>query len=139
MSQSIHDKLGRGRPPRVHITYKVHVGNADVEKELPFVVGVMGDFSAHPQKRVVEEGADGERKSRVEPVTLAPMKDRKFIEINRDTFNQVMKRLTPGVNFRVENTLANDGSELPVQLTFESMDDFEPARVADQIEPLRKL
>jgi len=139
MSKSIHDKLGRVRPPRVHITYKVHVGDADVLKELPFIVGVLGDFSAHPQKRVVEETADGEKKTRVEPVSLQPMKDRKFIEINRDTFNTVMKRLNPGLNFRVENTLANDGTELPVQLTFESIDDFEPTRVANQIEPLRKL
>jgi len=135
MSRSIHDKLGRVRPPRVHITYEVHTDGAMVLKELPFVVGVMGDFSAHPQKRVKQ----GAKKGEVEAVTLDPLRDRKFIEINRDNFNQVMQRLSPGLNFRVENTLAGDGTEFGVQLTFESMEDFEPARVAQQIEPLRKL
>jgi len=135
MSRSIHDKLGRVRPPRVHITYEVHTDGAVVVKELPFILGVMGDFSAHPQKRVKQ----GPNKGQIEAVALDPLKDRKFIEINRDNFNQVMGRLTPGLNFRVENTLVGDGSEFGVQLTFESMDDFEPARVAQQIEPLRKL
>jgi type VI secretion system protein ImpB len=135
MSRSIHDKLGRVRPPRVHITYEVHTDGAVVLKELPFVMGVMGDFSAHPQKRVEQ----GPNKGQIEAVTLDPLKERKFIEINRDNFNQVMKRLTPGLNFRVENTLTGDGSEFGVNLTFESMEDFEPARVAQQIEPLRKL
>jgi len=135
MSRSIHDKLGRVRPPRVHITYEVYTGGAMVLKELPFVMGVMGDFSAHPQKRI----KDGPKKGEIEKVALDPLKDRKFIEIDRDNFNQVMQRLSPGLNFRVENTLANDGSEFGVQLTFESLEDFEPARVAQQIEPLRKL
>jgi type VI secretion system protein ImpB len=135
MSRSIHDKLGRVRPPRVHIKYEVHTGDAVVLKELPFVMGVMGDFSAHPQKRI----KSGPKKGEVEKVDLDPLKDRKFIEIDRDNFNQVMSRLSPGLNFRVENTLAGDGSEFGVQLAFESLEDFEPARVAQQVEPLRKL
>ncbi|MGH6927717.1 MAG: type VI secretion system contractile sheath small subunit, partial [Dongiaceae bacterium] len=118
---SIHDKLERVRKPRVHITYQVETEGAQVERELPFVVGVLGDFSGDP----------------TEP--LKPLKERKFIQIDRDNFNDVMKRMTPGLNFRVENTLAGDGSELPVQLKFESLEDFEPARVAAQIESLRKL
>src|SRR5215204_2228915 len=118
---SIHDKLDRVRKPRVQITYKVETEGAEVEKELPFVVGVMGDFSGNP----------------TEP--LKPLKDRKFIQIDRDNFNDVMQRMTPGLAFRVENTLTADGSEMPVQLRFDSLDDFEPARVASQIEPLRKL
>src|SRR5438094_5641407 len=120
MSKSIHDKLERVRKPRVHITYQVETEGAEVEKELPFVVGVMGDFSGKP----------------TEP--LKPLKDRKFIQIDRDNFNDVMKRMTPGVSFRVENTLAGDGSELPVQLQFGALEDFEPAKVANQVEPLRK-
>src|SRR5262245_51853317 len=114
MSNSIHHTLSRNRPPRVHITYKVHTGGTEVEKELPFVVGVIGDFSGHP----------------TEP--LKPLKDRKFIHIDRDNFNDVMARMTPGLNLRVENTLAGDGSEMAVQLRFASMADFEPASVVNQ-------
>ncbi|HEY7311273.1 MAG TPA: type VI secretion system contractile sheath small subunit [Gemmataceae bacterium] len=121
MSRSIHDKLGRVRPPRVHITYEVETEGAMVLKELPFVVGVLGDFSGNPTK------------------PLAPLKDRKFIQIDRDNLNEVMARMTPGLNLRVENTLKGDGSEMAVQLQFQSMDDFEPARIVEQVEPLRKL
>ena len=119
MAKSIHDKLKRVRPPRVHITYEVETEGAVVEKELPFVVGVLGDFSGNP----------------TEP--LKPLKDRKFIQIDRDNFNDVMARMTPGLNLRVENTLKGDGSEMAVQLKFNSMDDFEPANVVKQVEPLR--
>lgn len=121
MSESIQHKLDRVRKPRVHITYDVEVGDATVKKELPFVVGVMGDFSGNP----------------TEP--LKPMKDRKFIQIDRDNFNDVMARMTPGLGLKVENTLQGDGSEMSVQLKFNSMDDFEPAKVVEQVEPLRKL
>lgn len=121
MAKSVHDKLKRVRPPRVHITYEVETEGAVVEKELPFVVGVLGDFSGDP----------------TEP--LKPMKDRKFIQIDRDNFNEVMARMTPGLNLKAENTLKGDGSEMAVQLKFSSMDDFQPANVAKQVEPLRKL
>src|SRR5262245_8001433 len=121
MGASIHDKLARVRTPRVHITYKVETLGAEVEKELPFVVGVLGDFSGNP----------------TEP--LKPMRDRKFVQIDRDNFNEVMKAMTPGLNMKVEHTLKGDGSELSVQLKFSSIDDFEPANVAQQVEPLRKL
>ena len=121
MSESVHEKLKRVRKPRVHITYEVETEGAVVQKELPFVVGVIGDFSGNP----------------TEP--LKPLKDRKFIQIDRDNFDDVMKRMTPGLNIRVENTLQGDGSEMAVQLKFNSIEDFEPARVAQQVEPLRKL
>ena len=120
-SASIHDKLARVRTPRVHITYQVETEGAQVEKELPFVVGVLGDFSGHPTQ------------------PLKPLKDRKFVQIDRDNFNDIMARMTPGVNLRVENTLADDGSELAVQLKFNSIDDFDPGRIVKQVEPLRKL
>ena len=120
-SESIHDKLKRVRKPRVHITYEVETEGAMVLKELPFVVGVMGDFSGNP----------------TEP--LKPLKDRKFIQIDRDNLNDVLRKLTPGLNMRVENTLKADGTEMAVQLKFNSMEDFEPANVARQVEPLRKL
>lgn len=121
MSESIHGKLKRVRKPRVHITYDVETEGAVVQKELPFVVGVVGDFSGNP----------------TEP--LKPLKDRKFIQIDRDNFSDVMKRMTPGLNMRVENTLKGDGSEMAVQLKFNSIEDFEPANVARQVEPLKKL
>ena len=121
MSKSIHDKLKRVRPPRVHITYDVETEGAVVQKDLPFVVGVLGDFSGNP----------------AEP--LKPLKDRKFVQIDRDNFNDVMARMTPGLNLKVENTLKGDGSEMGVQLKFNSLDDFEPANVVKQVDPLRKL
>jgi type VI secretion system protein ImpB len=121
MSESVHQKLKRVRKPRVHITYDVETEGAVVEKELPFVVGVLGDFSGNPTAK------------------LKPLKDRKFIQIDRDNFDEVMQRMTPGLNLRVDNTLAGDGSEMAVQLKFDSLDDFAPAAVAQQVEPLRKL
>jgi type VI secretion system protein ImpB len=121
MSRSIQDTLSRTRKPRVHITYEVHIGNATELKELPFVVGILGDFSGNP----------------TEP--LKSLTERKFIQIDRDNFNDVMKKMTPGLNLRVQNTLKDDGSELPVQLKFNSMDDFAPGQVVKQVEPLRKL
>lgn len=118
---SIHDKLERVRKPRVHITYQVETEGAQIERELPFVVGVMGDFSGDP----------------TEP--LKPLKERKFIQIDRDNFNDVMARLTPGLNLKVDNTLAGDGSQMAVGLKFRSLDDFEPAAVVSQVPALKKL
>ena len=118
---SIHDKLERVRKPRVHLTYQVETEGAMVEKSLPFVVGVLGDFSGDPTS------------------ALKPLKDRKFVQIDRDNFDDVMSRMTPGLKMKVENTLQGDGSELAVDLKFNSMADFEPARVAEQVEPLKKL
>ncbi len=118
---SIHEKLNRVRKPRVHLAYEVETEGALVEKELPFVIGVMGDFSGDP----------------TEP--LKSLKDRRFTQIDRDNFNDVMARMTPGLKFKVENTLAGDDSELAVDLKFKSMDDFEPAAIVDQVEPLKKL
>lgn len=118
---SIHDKLKKVRKPRVHITYDVETEGAMEKKELPFVVGVLGDFSGDPTEE------------------LKPLKDRKFIQIDKDNFDQVMKRLTPGLNMKVANTLKGDGSEMAVNLKFSSLDDFDPARIVDQVEPLKKL
>jgi type VI secretion system protein ImpB len=121
VAKSVHDKLKKVRKPRVHITYDVETEGAQEVKELPFVVGVLGDFSGDP----------------TEP--LKSLKDRKFISIDRENFDQVMRRMTPGLKMRVKNVLKGDGSEMPVSLEFKSLDDFEPARVVEQVEPLRKL
>jgi type VI secretion system protein ImpB len=118
---SIQHTLDRVRAPRVQITYDVEIGDSIEMKEIPFVVGVLGDFSGKPD----------------EP--LPKLKDRKFIEIDRDNFNKVLEGMKPRVSFRVDNKLANDGSQLAVDLRFKSMDDFHPERVAEQVTPLRKL
>ncbi|MEX2188828.1 MAG: type VI secretion system contractile sheath small subunit [Pirellulales bacterium] len=120
-SESQQKKLSRVRKPRVHITYDVEIGDARVKKELPFVVGVLGDFSGNPTQ------------------PLKSFKDRKFVQIDRDNFNDVMARMSPGLKLRVENTLKGDGSEIGVQLKFNSLDDFDPAKIVDQVEPLKKL
>ena len=121
MSASIHQKLARVRRPRVHITYEVETEGAEVVKELPFVVGVVGDFSGDPAQ------------------PLRPFGERKFIQIDRDNFNEVMERLAPGLNLKVENKLAGDGSSMAVELRFNGIEDFEPGRVVDQVPALRAL
>jgi type VI secretion system protein ImpB len=121
MAESTQQKLNRVRKPRVHIQYEIETEGATVKKDLPFVVGVMGDFSGDPTEK------------------LKPFRDRDFTSIDRDNFDDVLKRMAPGLNIRVENTLKGDGSEMGIQLKFDSMDDFDPARVANQVEPLRKL
>ncbi len=119
---SVHSKLSRVRKPRVHITYEVETNGATEKKELPFLMGVVGDFSGNKPTQ-----------------SLKPLRDRKFVNIDRDNINEVLKQMTPGLNMEVENTLAGDGSMMKVNLKFESMDDFNPARVAEQVEPLKKL
>jgi type VI secretion system protein ImpB len=118
---SIHSKQGRVRPPRVHISYEVEVGDATKKVELPFVMGVMGDFSGKPAQ------------------PLKALADRKIVEINRDNIDNVLKSMTPALAFDVDNLIDNDGTQMPVSLKFESLADFDPARVAEQIEPLKKL
>lgn len=119
--ESTQHKLDRVRAPRVHITYDVDIGDAIEKKELPFVVGVLGNFSGNP----------------LEP--LPKLKDRKFVFIDRDNFNGVLKGIKPRLTYRVDNTLAKNGTQLGVELNFNSLEDFEPQNVVKQVEPLRKL
>jgi len=119
--ESIQHKIDRVRPPRVQITYDVEVGGAIELKELPFVVGVMGDFVGKPE----------------EP--LPAIKNRKFVEIDPDNFNQVLAGMKPRVAFSVDNKMQNDGSKVGVDLKFNNIEDFEPDNVVQQVEPLRKL
>ena len=121
MSESIHDKLKRVRKPRVHITYDVETNGSIVEKEIPFVMGVLGDYSG--------DNLDSKK----------PLKDRKFSQIDRDNFNEIMSKVNPQLRLKVENMLESDGSEMSVNLDFKSMEDFEPHRLVEQIEPLKKL
>jgi type VI secretion system protein ImpB len=121
--QSIHKKLERVRPPRVHVTYDVEVGNAIEVKELPFVMGVLGDFTGQP----------------TEP--LARLKDRKFVEVNPDNFDSVLSGMKPHLAFSVANKLTDDpeAGQLKVDLTFNALEDFDPEQVAKQVGPLNKL
>jgi type VI secretion system protein ImpB len=121
MAESIHDKLKRVRKPRVHITYDVETSGALSKKEIPFVMGVMGDYSG--------DNVD----------TKKALKDRKFSQIDRDNFNEVMGNVAPQLNMKVENTLDGNGTEMAVNLDFKSMEDFEPHKIVDKIEPLKKL
>ncbi len=121
MSASIHSKLDRVRKPRVHITYDVETEGAAIVRELPFVMGVMGDFSGDPT------------------APLQSMTDRKFVQIDRDNFNDVMARMNPGLKLKVDNKLSEDGGQMAVDLKFNSIEDFEPARVAQQVPALRAL
>jgi type VI secretion system protein ImpB len=121
MSTSIHEKLARVRRPRVHITYEVETEGAEIVRELPFVVGVIGDFSGDPTKQ------------------LKPFGERKFVQIDRDNFDEVMERLAPGLNLKVENKLAGDGSTMAIELQFNSIEDFEPGRVLNQVPSMRAL
>jgi type VI secretion system protein ImpB len=121
MSASIHSKLDRVRKPRVHITYDVETEGAAIVRELPFVMGVMGDFSGDPT------------------APLQSMADRKFVQIDRDNFNDVMSRMNPGLKLKVDNKLSEAGGQMAVDLKFNAIEDFEPARVAQQVPALRAL
>lgn len=121
MAESTQHKLDRVRKPRVHITYDVEVGDSIEMKEIPFVVGVMSDLSGKPED------------------PLPPIKDRKFVEIDRDNFDNVLEGTGPRAAFKVENKLTGGDTKLGVELKFKSIDDFHPEQVARQIEPLRKL
>ena len=121
--QSTQHKLDRVRPPRVHVTYDVEVGDAIELKELPFVMGVLGDFTGQP----------------TEP--LPRLRDRKFVEVNPDNFDSVLEGMKPHLAFTVENKLSEDANapQLKVDLNFKSMDDFAPDNVARQVKPLKEL
>jgi type VI secretion system protein ImpB len=116
MSNTQH-KLDKARPPRVQITYDVEVGNAQTAKELPLVVGVMGDFTQ----------------------TTESLRDRKFLNIDKDNFSEIMRSMKPEAEFLVDSALPGQEGKLAVSLTFENMDDFSPDNIVMQVEPLRKL
>lgn len=121
MAESTQHKLDRVRPPRVQITYDVEIGDALQKKELPFVMGVISDLAGKPAE------------------APAPIKERKFVQIDRDNFNEVMKSIGPRLAFQVDNQLTDEDSKFNVELNFETMDDFDPVAVVQQVEPLRKL
>ncbi|BAK75944.1 type VI secretion protein ImpB [Pseudogulbenkiania sp. NH8B] len=119
--ESTQKKLSRVRPPRVQITYDVEIGDAIETKELPFVLGVLGDYSGHSKN------------------PLPKMKERKFVQIDRDNFDEVLKGMAPRLAIKVDNKLEDDNSQLAMELNFNELADFEPQSVVTQVEPLKRL
>jgi len=119
--ESLQKKIGRVRPPRVQITYDVETGGAIKKKELPFVAGVLADLSGDPA------------------APLPAVKDRKFVQIDRDNFDKVLAKSAPRLAFKVDNKLSDDDTKIGIELKFSSMEDFDPQNLAEQVEPLRKL
>lgn len=119
--ESVQQKIARIRPPRVQITYDVETGGAIEMKELPFIVGVLGDYVGKPEE------------------ALPALKNRKFVEIDRDNFDQVLSGMKPRLAYTVDNKIQEDGSKIGVELKFNKLEDFEPDNLVQQVEPLRKL
>lgn len=119
--ESVQKKLQRIRPPRVQLTYDVEVGDGREIKELPFVVGVLGDFSAASE------------------LEKTKLKDKKFINVDLGNIDEVMQSLALRASFQVENSLTEESGTISVDLVFNAMDDFRPEQVVQQVEPLRKL
>jgi type VI secretion system protein ImpB len=117
---SVQKRLGKVRAPRVQMSYDVEIGDAMENKELPFVVGVVGDFGGNPE------------------TAHKRLKDRKFVNIDGDNFDEVLAGVAPVARFQVSNELAG-GGEFPVELQFRAMSDFRPESVVRQVEPLSRL
>jgi type VI secretion system protein ImpB len=118
--ESLQKKIGRVRPPRVQITYDVETNGAIQKKQLPFVAGVLADLAG-------------------DATSVTPVNQRKFVQIDRDNFDKVLEKIEPRLVFKVDNKLSDDDTKLSVELKFHNMEDFEPQRLAEQVEPLRKL
>ncbi len=118
---NIYENIERQRKPRVHIKYEVETENGTLEKELPFVVGVLGDYTGNAPREFV------------------PVKERQFITIDKDNFEQVMQQLGPGLSLTVKNTLSTNEELLNVALSFNSLNDFSPERVVEQVPVLKRL
>lgn len=121
--ESVQKRLEKVRPPRVQLTYDVEIGDSIEQKEIPFVAGVLGDFTG-------KQNPD-------QP--LPKLKDRKFLSVDLDNFDDVMQGMAPAATYRVKNKLESNGGEFAVNLKFNGMSDFRPEAVVQQVEPLKKL
>ena len=121
--ESVNKKLDKVRKPRVHISYDVQVGDAIENRQIPFVVGVMADLGGNS----------------TEPLPALKGTSRTFVQIDKENFEDVLRGIKPHLEIKVPNTLSNDGSSLGIQLDFNSMADFNPERLAQHVEPIRKL
>lgn len=109
------------RPPRVQITYDVEIGNAIEKKELPLVVGILADLSGKPD------------------TPPAKLVERRFVDIDRDNFNEILSSISPRATLQVDNTISGDDSKLNVELRFNHIEDFDPVNLVKQVVPLRRL
>ncbi|KXF39709.1 type VI secretion system contractile sheath small subunit [Pseudomonas aeruginosa] len=121
MAESTQHKLDRVRPPRVQITYDVEIGNAIEKKELPLVVGILADLSGKPD------------------TPPAKLVERRFVDIGRDNFNEILSSISPRATLQVDNTISGDDSKLNVELRFNHIEDFDPVNLVKQVVPLRRL
>lgn len=121
MAESTQHKLDRVRPPRVQITYDVEIGNAIEKKELPLVVGILADLSGKPD------------------TPPAKLVERRFVDIDRDNFNEILSSISPRATLQVDNTISGDDSKLNVDLRFNHIEDFDPVNLVKQVVPLRRL
>ncbi|HBO1217795.1 TPA: type VI secretion system contractile sheath small subunit [Pseudomonas aeruginosa] len=121
MAESTQHKLDRVRPPRVQITYDVEIGNAIEKKELPLVVGILADLSGKPD------------------TPPAKLVERRFVDIDRDNFNEILSSISPRATLQVDNTISGDDSKLNVELRFNHIEDFDPVKLVKQVVPLRRL
>ncbi|KXC63384.1 type VI secretion protein [Pseudomonas aeruginosa] len=121
MAESTQHKLDRVRPPRVQITYDVEIGNAIEKKELPLVVGILADLSGKPD------------------TPPAKLVERRFVDIDRDNFNEILSSISPRATLQVDNTISGDDSKLNVELHFNHIEDFDPVNLVKQVVPLRRL
>ncbi|MCO2154092.1 type VI secretion system contractile sheath small subunit [Pseudomonas aeruginosa] len=121
MAESTQHKLDRVRPPRVQITYDVEIGNAIEQKELPLVVGILADLSGKPD------------------TPPAKLVERRFVDIDRDNFNEILSSISPRATLQVDNTISGDDSKLNVELRFNHIEDFDPVNLVKQVVPLRRL
>lgn len=121
MAESTQHKLDRARPPRVQITYDVEIGNAIEKKELPLVVGILADLSGKPD------------------TPPAKLVERRFVDIDRDNFNEILSSISPRATLQVDNTISGDDSKLNVELRFNHIEDFDPVNLVKQVVPLRRL
>ena len=121
MAESTQHKLDRVRPPRVQITYDVEIGNAIEKKELPLVVGILADLSGKPD------------------TPPAKLVEQRFVDIDRDNFNEILSSISPRATLQVDNTISGDDSKLNVELRFNHIEDFDPVNLVKQVVPLRRL
>ena len=121
MAESTQHKLDRVRPPRVQITYDVEIGNAIEKKELPLVDGILADLSGKPD------------------TPPAKLVERRFVDIDRDNFNEILSSISPRATLQVDNTISGDDSKLNVELRFNHIEDFDPVNLVKQVVPLRRL
>ncbi|MGY3803916.1 type VI secretion system contractile sheath small subunit [Pigmentibacter ruber] len=121
MSKGTQQKLSVYKPPRVQITYDLEVNGSPKEQDIPFVVGVMANLSGHLHEKTKK------------------IKNEKFLEINKENFNSVVQSISPKLKLKVANKIKNDGSFSQIELNFNSIDEFNPGKIAYKVDALREL